>query len=214
MHRIPRVLVLVVALTVFFAPPAAAQSLFIAQGERAVEGSLGWSVGPFSNGLETHVAGSLDGRWDVGFAFNRYAADLGGDDDTTFTEWSPSVRYFLFKEADDGTPVSFAAHAALFQDNYDGGDEAWYVIAGGQLFKRLDLSDTLALYPYVGFSLAGESYSFGGAGAERALYLTRQFGVHATIPLGTDHWLRVTAEEHAFRRETYRAARVAYVRRF
>ena len=214
MLRGSRVLCFVAALVFSTAAPATTQSLFIGQGDRAVEGSIGWSVGPFSNGIETQVAGSLDGRWDVGFAFNRYVADLGGDDDTSFTEWSPSVRYFLFKEADDGVPVSLAAHAALFQDNYESGDEGWYVLAGGQLFKRFDLAETLALYPYVGFSLAGESYSFGGAAAERSLYLTRQFGVHAMIPVGTDAWVRVTAEEHAFRRETYRAARVAYVRRF
>jgi hypothetical protein len=206
--------VLATLLTLSMATSAASQSLFIAQGERAAEGSVGWSVGPFSNGVETQVAASLDGRWDVGFGFNRYSADFGGDDDTTITEWSPSVRYFLFKENDDAVPVSFAAHAALFQDNYDSEDEGWYVLAGGQLFKRFALTETLALYPYVGFSLAGESTSFGGAEAERALYLTRQFGVHGMLMLRPDTWLRVTAEEHAFRRETYRAVRLAVVRRF
>jgi hypothetical protein len=196
------------------AAPASGQSLFILQGERAAEGSVGWSVGPFSNGVETHGALSIDGRWDVGFGFNRYAADFGGGGDSIFTEWSPFVRYFLFKEDDDATPVSFAAHAALFQDNFDNDDEAWYVLAGGQLYKKLTLTDTLSLYPYVGFSLAGESYTFGGSDAERAVYLTRQFGVHGQMSLGLNAWLRITAEEHSFRRETYRAARVAFVRRF
>ena len=205
-----------VALAALLSVPlsASAQSLFIMQGERAVDASAGWSVGPFSNGVETQIAGSLDGRWDVGFGFNRYSADLGGDDDTSFTEWSPSVRYFLFKESDDATPVSFAVNAALFQSNYDADDEGWYVLGGGQLFKRFELAETLAIHPYVGFSLAGESYSFGGAEAERAIYLTRQFGVHALLTIGADAWVRVTVEEHAFRRETYRAARVGYVRRF
>jgi hypothetical protein len=198
----------------FVASTASAQSLFILNGERAAEGSIGWSVGPFSNGVETHGAVSLDGRWDVGFGFNWYSADLGGADDTNFTEWTPFVRYFLFKEDDDGTPVSLAAQAALFQDNYDGDDEAWYVLGGAQLFKKLTLSEGLALYPYVGFSLAAESFSFGGAEAERALYITRQFGVHGQMTLAPDTWLRLTAEEHAFRRETYRAARIALVRRF
>jgi hypothetical protein len=210
MHRSLFVFVLIVVVSA----PAAGQSVYIAQGERAAEGSVGWSVGPFSNGVETLGAVSLDGRWDVGFGFNRYSADLGGQDDSVFTEWSPFVRYFLFKEDDDGTPVSFAAHAALFQDNFEGDDEGWYVLAGGQLYKKLTLADTLSLYPFVGFALAGESYTFGGGAAERALYLTRQFGVHGQISLGTDSWLRVTAEEHDFRRETYRALRVAYVVRF
>lgn len=192
---------------------ADAQSLFIAQGEHAIEGAVGWSVGPFSNGIEVHASGSVDGRWDVGFGFNRYSADFGGDDDTTLTEWSPFVRYFLFKEQDDATPLSFALQAALFQDQFEGGDEGWYALTGGQLVKRFALSDLFALYAYVGFSLAVESYAFGEA-AERALYLTRQFGVHAMWAVGDDTWVRMTAEEHAFRRETYRAARVALVRRF
>jgi hypothetical protein len=193
---------------------ASPQSLFIPQGERAVEGAVGWSVGPFSNGVEAHGAVSLDGRWDAGFGFNRYFADFGGDDDTTLNEWTLFGRYFLFKEHDDSTPVSLAAHAAYFKDDYGGDDEGWYAVVGGQVFKRLGLAEGFALYPYLAFYLAGESYSFGGADAERALYITRQFGVHVLKSLGTRAWLRVTAEEHAFRRETYRAARIAYVRRF
>jgi hypothetical protein len=193
---------------------ASAQSLFIQQGERAVEGALAWSVGPFSNGVETHGAISFDGRWDVGFGFNRYAADFGGSDDTMLNEWTPFVRYFLFKENDDSTPVSLAAHAAAFLDDFDGDDEGWYVLAGAQLYKKLAMGDGFDLYPYAGFSLAGESFSFGQAEADKALYITRQFGVHGQISLGNDAWLRVTAEEHSFRRETYRAVRVAYMRRF
>ena len=58
-----------------------------------------------------------------GAGSNRYDADFGGADDTTLTEWSRSSRYFPFKEDDDSTPVSFAAHAALFLDDYGGEDE-------------------------------------------------------------------------------------------
>ena len=197
-----------------FGSLASAQSLFIQQGERAIDGSAAWSVGPFSNGVEIQAGGSVNGRWDIAFGVNRYSADFGGDDDTTFSEWSPSVRYFLHKEQDDGTPVSLALHAAYFAGDYDGEDEGWYGLIGGQLFKRLELVEKFVVYPYVGFSLAAESYSFGGADAERTLYITRQFGVHGLIPVGADAWLRVTVEEHSFRRETYRAARVGFVRRF
>lgn len=209
-----RVLLIAVGVTLLMAGPAHAQSLFILQGERAAEGSVAWSVGPFSNGIETHGGASLDGRWDVGFGFNRYSVDLGGEDDSTFTEWTPFVRYFLFKEDDDGTPVSFAVHGQLFLDNFDGDEKGWYVLAGGQLYKKLTLMPEFAIYPFVGFSLAGESYSFGGSAAERAVYITRQFGVHGQITLGDNTWLRLTAEEHSFRRETYRAVRAAFVRRF
>jgi hypothetical protein len=208
-----RQLLLVLVLALCAAPAASAQSLFVLQGERAVEGSAGWSSGPFANGLELHGAASLDGRWDVGFGVNRYSVDLGGDDNTVFNEWTVFARYFLFKEDDDATPVSFAAHAQLFSDNYEGDDSGWYVLTGAQLFKKLTLADVLALYPFVGFSLASESATFGGD-TERAIYLTRLFGVHGQITLGDNAWIRVTADEHAFRRETYRAVRAAYVRRF
>jgi hypothetical protein len=196
------------------APLASAQSLFIQQGERAIDVSAGWSVGPFSNGVEIQAGGSIDGRWDIALGVNRYSADFGGDDDTTFSEWSPSVRYFLHKEQDDGTPVSMAVQAAFFQGDYEGEDEGWYGLIGGQLFKRLELVESFVLYPYVGFSLAAESYASGGAEPERTLYITRQFGVHGLMPVGANAWLRMTVEEHSFRRETYRAARVAFVRRF
>ena len=203
-----------VGLALTVATTASAQSLFLLDGERAVEASAGWSVGPFSNGIETHLGGSLDGRWDVAIAFNHYAADFGGEDDTTFTEWSPSVRYLLLKEVDDSMPVSFIAHAAYFRDHYDGDIQSWYALLGGQLVKRFDVTNAVAFYPYVGFSLAGESNAFSGAEAERSVYLTRQVGVHTVFALGTDSWVRLTIEEHGFRRETYRAARVAIVRRF
>ncbi len=206
--------VLLLASVVLSASPAVAQSLFIGQGERAAEGSVGWSVGSFANGIEIHGSASLDGRWDVGFGFNRYNADFGGPGDTTFTEWTPFVRYFVFKEDEDATPVSVAVHGQFFSDNFDGDDEGWYALAGGQLFKKLTLIDGLVFYPYVGFSLAVESYTFGGGEAERAIYLTRQFGVHGQIRMNDNAWIRATVEEHSFRRETYRAARAAYVMRF
>jgi hypothetical protein len=208
-----RQLILACLLSVAFTTAAGAQSLFILQGERAAEGSIGWSSGAFSNGVEFSGGVSLDGRWDVGFGVNRYSVDLGGDDNATFSEWTPFVRYFLFKEDDDGTPVSLAAHAQLFSDDFEGEDRGWYILAGGQLYKKFILADTFSLYPFVGFSLATESATFGGT-TERAVYLTRLFGVHGQITLGDHAWIRVTADEHAFRRETYRAVRAAYVRRF
>jgi hypothetical protein len=194
--------------------PVSAQSLFILQGERAAEGSVAWSVGPFSNGIELHGAVSLDGRWDVGFGFNRYDVDFGGDGDTALSEWTPFVRYFVFKEDDDATPVSLAVHAQYFSDSFGADDHGWYLLLGGQLYKKLKLVDSFALYPYIGFALAGESYTIGSADAEGAIYLTRQFGVHGQVRVTENAWVRLTLEEQSFRRETYRAARAAYVVRF
>ena len=104
-------------------------------------------MGPFSQGIELQGAVSLDGRWDVGFGLNRYATDLGGAADAKFTEWTPSVRYFFFKEDDDGTPVSVAGHAQYFHDDYGGANKGWYVLAGADVFKRLTLTDRLRAVP-------------------------------------------------------------------
>jgi len=209
-----RLILLTLAIAGVLAGDVSAQSLFVAQDERAAEGSAGWSVGPFSQGIELHGAVSFGGRWDIGFGVNRYDVDFGGGADTTFTEWTPFVRYFWFKEAKDGPPVSVSSHAQYFHDDYGGVDKGWYVLAGADVFKKLALNDALALYPYVGFSVAAESFEFSGATADQSVYLTRQFGVHTLVALGGRGWLRLTLEEHAFRRETFRAARVAYVRKF
>lgn len=195
------------------ADAAVAQSLFVTQGERAAEGSIGWSVGPFSHGIELAGSMSLDGRWDVGFGLNRYSLELGGPDDGTLTEWTTFARYFVFKESDDGAPVSLAAHAQLFRDDFDNDDDGWWALGGGQLFKTLTLAEGVALHPYVGFSLTAERFTIGGQ-VDRSVYLTRQFGVHGQLALGPDTWVRISVEEQSFRRETFRAIRAFYTRRF
>src|SRR5262245_1609390 len=171
--------ILLTALLSSWATAALGQSLFVAPGEHAAEGSIAWSVGPFSQGVEAHGAVSIGGRWDIGFGVNRYDVDFGGGADTHFTEWTPFVRYFWFKEGDDGVPVSVAAHAQYFHDDYSGIDKGWYALAGGDVFKKLSMTDRFAIYPYLGFSMAVESFRFAGASPDRSAYLTRQFGVHA-----------------------------------
>jgi hypothetical protein len=195
---------------------AGAQSLFLDRGQRAVDATVGWSVGPSSDGIETAVGVALDGRLDLGFAFNRYDVDLGDGSSSTFNEYAPFVRYFAVKEGADGAPVSLALHGQYFGDDYSGDDTGWYVMTGMTLAKRLRLSKPLTIYPFGGFSFVGESYSFGGGPSERAVYLTRNLGLHLTIPLAADGAtvLRATVEEQSFRRETYRTARIGVVRRF
>ncbi len=104
------------------------------------KGRSAWSVGPFSNGIETHGAFRSDGRWDVGLGFNRYQVDFGGADDTTLTEWTPFVRYFLFKEDDDATPVSLAVHGQYFADDFDGDDDGWYRPGRQPVVQEIDAS--------------------------------------------------------------------------
>jgi hypothetical protein len=198
------------------APDTAAQSLYLEPAQRAVEATAGWSVGPSSDGVETSVSFAFDGRVDAGIAFNRYDVDFGDGTGITFREYAPFVRYFAVKEGRDGAPVSLALHGQFFTDDYDDEDTGWYVMTGATVYKRLGLSKSLTLYPYLGFSFVGESYSYDGGPDERAAYLTRNLGMHAAIPLGASGatLLRFTVEEQAFRRETYRAARIGIVRRF
>lgn len=204
-----------IGLGLVMAAPAAAQSLYVPAGERGVEVSAGWSVGPSSNGIETHAGVSLDGRWDVGVSFNRYTIDFEDGSDSTFNEYAPFVRYFFVKEADNGAPVSLSANAQLFLDDYpNAADKGKFVQIGATVYKSLRISDNFEMQPFAGFAFVAESYTFGGGDAETAQYLTRDFGLHFTT--STDRaWIwRATLLEQSFRRETYRGARVAAIRRF
>ena len=195
---------------------AAAQSLYLEPTERALDATVGWSVGPSSDGVETAVSVAFDGRIDVGVAFNRYDLDFGDGTGITFREYAPFVGYFAVKEGRDGAPVSLALQGQFFTDDYADEDTGWYVMTGATLYKRLGLSKALTLYPFVGFSFVGESYSYDGGPDERAAYLARNLGMHAAVPLDARGatLLRFTVEEQSFRRETYRAARIGIVRRF
>jgi hypothetical protein len=71
------------------------------------------------------------------------------------------------------------------------------------------------VYPFLGVNYGTETYTFEDAPAsDREAFLTRQAGVHALVPIGERAWLRLTFDEHALRRETFRAARAALVVRF
>ena len=175
---------------------------------------MGWSWGPASDGFESRVAFSLDGRLDLGAGFNRYTLDFDDETTSTWTEFAPFARWFATKEQ-DGAPVSVALNAQFFIDNFEGDDTGHYVMFGPTVYKQFKLSDSVMLYPFVGFSLVGESYTFGGD-TDSQWYLGRQLGLIATARIGADDrsLLRFEVEEQSFRVETYRVARVGYVRRF
>lgn len=211
-----RLTVICGGLLLALAQGAAAQSLYVEPGQRAVEATVGWSVGPSSDGFETTAAFGFDGRVDAGVAFNSYDLDFGDGTGLSFNEYAPFVRYFAVKEGRDDAPVSLALHGQYFSADYDDEDTGWYVMTGATIYKRLGLSKTFNLYPFIGFAFAGESYSYDGGPDERAVYLTRNLGMHAAVALGASGktLLRFTVEEQSFRRETYRAARIGIVQRF
>ena len=194
--------------------PAAAQSLFLQPGQHGVEAAAGWSFGPSSDGLETRFGVGLNGRVDLGAGFNRYTLDFDDGSSTTFTEAAPYVRWFAVKEGADA-PVSLALAAQYFISNLEGDDTGAYVMTGPTLYKRLRLADRVDVHPFLGFSFVGESYTFGGV-TDRAAYLARHLGVIFTSSLDRDgrSRLRVEIDEQSFRRETYRAARIGFVRMF
>ena len=111
--------------------------------------------------------------------------------------------------------MSVAVSAQAFVDDYPvDGDSGKFVQIGTAVYKALKLSGNFEMQPYVGFAFVAESYAFGGEQAETARYLTRDIGLHFTT--ATDRaWIwRATLLEQSFRRETYRAARIAAIRRF
>ncbi len=194
------------------ATPAQAQSLYMKKGERAVEGSIGWSVGPSSNGTEGVVSASVDGRVDVGVSLARYTYTFTDGSKSTFNEYAPFVRFFPIKEQ-DGAPVSLAISGQVFLDSYGTPDSGHYVQVGTAIYKQLKLSDRLSIQPYVGFAFVAESYTFGGGPAARAQYLTRDIGLHFTSAPERPWIFRLTLAEQSFRRETYRGARVSVIHR-
>ena len=201
-------------LVLSIARPASAQSLYLKKGEKAVEGSIAWSVGPFSNGEEGAVSAGFDGKVDVGLSVARFTYTFDEGSESTFNEYAPFVRFFPIKQADNGgPPVSLSINAQVFLDDYSTPDTGRYVQVGTTVYKNVMLSEGFAIQPYIGFAFVAESYSFGGAPAARAQYLTRDIGLHFTSAPERPWILRLTLVEQSFRRETYRAARVSVIRR-
>jgi hypothetical protein len=208
--RLGSFVVLFVALS---ALPARGQSLFIEQGYRGGELGIGWSTGPSSDGVEGIFGVSVDGRTDVGLWINRYTVDLGGGNELSFKEYAPFVKFFAIEE-ENGAPVSLSIDAQIFFADYEEeGDSGRYLQAGPTVYKRFRVNDRLSIYPFAGFKFVSESYEFGGGPAETDRYLTRDFGLHFTTPIDERWFVKATAEERSFRRETYRSVRIAVVGR-
>lgn len=195
------------------AAPAFAQSLHLKDGQRAIEATTGWSVGPSSDGLESYTSVSLRGRVDLGIGISRYTYTFDDGSTSTFNEYAPFVRLFLVKQQ-NGAPVSVAVSGQVFIDDYETDDSGHYVQLGTTVYKSLTLSDWFTVEPFVGFGFVAESYTFGGEPAERAQYLTRDLGLHFTTRTDRDWLIRVTFTDQGFRRETYRSARISFMRRF
>ena len=206
--RVCGVMVIVSALA---AAPAGAQSLYLDKGEKAVEGYAGWSTGPSSTGAE--FLGSVGfGRVDVGVGIARYTYTFDDGSKSSFTEYSPLVRFFAVKQT-AGAPISLSINGQLFFDDYGTSDKGSYAKLGTTVFRDVKVTDGFSLQPYIGFAFVAESYTFGDSPAETAQYLTRDLGVHFTTAPARPWVLKLTLEDQAFRRETYRAARIAVIRR-
>lgn len=195
------------------AVPAGAQSLHLPSGTSGLELSAGWSVGPSSNGVETFVGASIGGAVDIGVQISRYELTFDDGFTSSFEDYAPLVRWFPLKEQ-SGAPLSLSVSGQLFVDTYDSDEDSGkYVQVGTTAYKAFTLRNRWAVTPFAGFAFVAESYSFGGAPADNAQYLTRDFGLHFTSP-DTRAWIvRFTLLEQSFRRETYRAAKVAVIRK-
>lgn len=194
------------------AAPAAAQSLYLDKGETAIGGYAGWSTGPSSTGAEFLGSVSFNGSVDVGLGVARYTYTFDDGSTSSFTEYAPLVRYFAVKQT-AGAPVSLSINGQLFFDDYGTSDKGRYGKFGGTVYRDVKITEGFSLQPYLGFSFVAESYTFGDGPAETAQYLTRDLGVHFTTGTKRPWILRLTLEEQAFRQETYRAARLAVIRR-
>ena len=193
------------------AAPAAAQSLYLDKGEKAIGGYAGWSTGPSSTGAEFLASAGL-GRVDVGIGIARYTYTFEDGSTSSFTEYAPLVRYFAVKQT-EGAPISLSINGQVFFDDYGNSDKGSYGKIGTTVYRDVKVTDGFSLQPYIGFAFVAESYTFGDGPAANAQYLTRDLGVHFTTSPRRPWVLRLTLEEQAFRQETYRAARVSVIRR-
>ena len=207
-------MVFLVFMMVLMAVPVSAQSLYLPEGEHAVEAGAAWSVGPSSNGVEFRASTNVTSRIDVGLMIARYTYTFDDGSKSTFNEYAPFVRLFAVKEQRDGPPISLDFSGQFFVDDYAAeGDSGKYVQIGTTLYKQFELPNRMLVHPFIGFGFVAESYAFGGGPAERAQYLTRDIGVHFTTAINRPWILRATLIEQSFRRETYRAARFSVARR-
>lgn len=206
-----RVYGVMLILSTLTAVPASAQSLYLDKGEKAVEGYAGWSTGPASTGAE--FLGSVGfGRVDVGVGIAHYTYTFEDGSTSSFTEYAPLLRYFAVKQR-SGAPISLSINGQLFVDDYGTSDKGSYGKLGTTVYRDVKVTDGFSLQPYIGFAFVAESYTFGDGPAATAQYLTRDLGVHFTTTPTRPWVLKLTLEEQAFRQETYRAARIAVIRR-
>lgn len=202
-----------IALTLAVSSMAQAQSLHLQPGQSAVEASAGWSVGPSSDGLETEVGVALGGRVDLGVGISSYTLTFDDGFESTYSEYAPYVRWFPVKEQ-AGAPVSLSIGAQVFVADYESDEDSGkYVQAGTTVYKEFKLGEEFSIVPYVGFAFVAESYAFGGSEAEKAQYLTRELGLHFTTRADRPWLVRFSLVENSFRRETYRGARINFIKR-
>lgn len=122
------------------------------------------------------------------------------------------MRAIILKQQ-AGKPVSLAVHGQVFVDDDDSPDSYHYVLAGTTVYREVEVGPRFSLHPFLSFGFVRESYTPAGGSADTPVYLTRHLGVHFNVKTG-QAIVRFTLEDNSFRRETYRAARVAYVRGF
>jgi len=195
------------------AAPAPAQSLYLDRGERAVEGYAGWSTGPSSTGAEFLGSVGFDCRFDAGVGLARYKYTFSDGSTSTFKEYAPFVRYFVIKQGTASAPISLSVTAQMFVDDYGTSDTGHYVQLGTTIYRDVKVTDGFSIQPFGGFAFVAESYTFGGGPAATAQYLTRELGVHLSTAPKRPWVVRLSLSEQAFRQETYRAARVSFIRR-
>jgi hypothetical protein len=202
----------VILMVVTSAAPAAAQSVYLNRGDNAVQGTGSWSVGPSSKGGEFEGSFGVDGRVDAGIGIAHYTYTFDDGSKSSFNEYAPFVRFFPVKQTEKA-PISLSVGGQLFLDDYGTSDKGSYVKIGTTVYRTVKVTDGFSIQPSLGFAFVAESYTFGTSPAERAQYLTRDLALDLTTAIDKPWVFRFTLEEQAFRRETYRAARVSVIRR-
>ena len=202
----------VVCLLVLAGSPAAAQSLYLAQGQHAASAGVGWSTGPASSGVESEFSVGF-GRVDLGVGISHYTFTPDTGEKSAWTEYAPFARVFLFREM-TGAPVSVAVGGQFFVDDFALDNSGHYGQVSATVYKWIPVSDHFAIQPFGGFGFVAESYRYGGGDRQRAQYLTRDFGLNLSTAIDRPWMVLVTFRDQAFRTESYRSVRLSFIRKW
>jgi hypothetical protein len=143
------------------ASSARAQGVFIEKGDPStVSATVGGGVFKDAWGAGLAAGYTYRGVFDVGLDFTRFAYTGGDNHNLAGYSVAPYANWHILRSDADESPVSIAATFAMQRIFYSGNrlanPEGWGLVAGGSVYRRLELGTSLVFIPeaFVGFDMS------------------------------------------------------------